>query len=207
MIRPLTATMLAVLPCGGAAAAVPPATFLDAFLTACLNAYDDPAARNAVIAAAGWRPVADDADPMLAAVMEASRDALASARDEEGYDGAVAAFGQTLGGADAYLVATEFDMPAGSEPEIDLLGCYLYDFAADGPLDASRITARFDVPPAEIENQPGIIVAEVWNIETLPGVWELRSTFIPADGPAAAITGFSGRVLSVTATWDHGGRG
>jgi hypothetical protein len=207
MIRPLAATMFAVLPCGAVAASVPPATFLEAFLAACLDEYRDPDARAAVIAAAGWRPVADDADPMLAAVMEASRDALVEARKDEGYGGSVTAFGRMLGGAEAYLVATEFEAPAGSETEIDLLGCYLYDFAADGPLDASRITEHFDEPPAESENQPGIIVAEVWNIEKLAGVWELRSTFIPEGGPAAAVTGFSGRVLSITTTWDHADHG
>jgi hypothetical protein len=207
MIRPLAATMFAVLPCGAAAASVPPATFLDAFLAVCLDQYNDPDVRNRVIAAAGWRPVADDADPMLAAVMEASRDALSDARVEEGAGGSVAAFGRMLDGAEAYLVATTFDASTDSETEIDLLGCYLYDFVADGPLDASRITEHFDEQPAEDEDQPGVIVAQVWNIQRLAGVWELRSTFIPEGGPAAAITGFSGRVLSVTTTWDHGDHG
>lgn len=203
MIRRLAATVLAALPCGVASAAVPPATFLDAFVAACLDGYRDPEARGAAIAAAGWRPVADDADLMLAAVMEASRGALADAQAEETASGAVSAFGMALDGADAYLVATELDMTTGSEWDIDLLGCYLYDFAASEPLDPNRITARFDEPPAETEGQAGVIVAHVWNIEKLDGVWDLRSTFIPEDSPARNLTGFSGRVLSVTTTWDH----
>ena len=203
MIRPLAATMLALLPCGAAGASVPPATFLDAFVEACLDEYRDPDARDAAIAAAGWRPVADTADPMLADLMAASREALADAESEDGTTGSVAVFARPLAGFETFLVTTELDMPSGTDWEVDLLGCYLYDFTADLPLDPDRITQHFGEGPAETQGQDGIIIAQVWNLEKIEGVWELRSTFIPEGSPASSITGFSGRVLSVTTSWEE----
>ncbi len=173
---------------------------LAAFEEACLNGHRDPGARRAVIDAVGWRPVVDDADPNLARVMAASREAMVGAEQEDGSTGTIAAYARRLASGEAYLVTTELDMPAGATWKIDLLGCYLYDFAAEARLDPLLITSRFDERPSEVVDQPEVIVAHVWNIEKIEGVWELRSTFIPSGSPAAAVTGFTGLALSLTST-------
>src|SRR5690606_14556557 len=88
MIRaPLCGLAFALLP--GAASAAPPSDedFLSAFAVACLDGYRDPAARAAAIDAAGWRPVADAADPMLARMLAIARRSLEQAEEEDGYTG------------------------------------------------------------------------------------------------------------------------
>ena len=173
---------------------------LAAFEEACLDGYRNPDIRAAVIAAAGWSPVADDADPALARLMAISRQAMVQAEEEDGFTGTIAAYALRLAGGEAYLVTTELDMPADAEWKIDLLGCYLYDFAAAAPLPPSLITSRFDERPAEVVDQPDVIVAQTWNIEQIEGVWELRSTYIPPGSPAAAVTGFTGLAIGLTST-------
>ena len=198
MIRPLAGLAIAILP--GAAAAAPRtgAGVLAPFAPACVQGNRDPAERAAVIEAAGWKPIADDASPMLSRMLALSRQSLRDAEREEGYTGSAAVYGRLDGATGPYLVTTALNIPDDGEGAIDVLGCYLYDFDADAPLDADLVSARFDEAPAEVEDQEGIIVSHVWRIEQLAGVWELRSTFIPAGSPGVDVTGFSGRVLILT---------
>ncbi|HET7718226.1 MAG TPA: hypothetical protein VFK86_21575 [Bauldia sp.] len=200
MIRPLAALLPVFLLISGASAETAPDTRLAAFEAACLEEHRDPDARRAVIRAAGWTPVPDQADSSLARLMEISRQTLVTAKQEEGVSGAIAAYGQRFAGRDLYLVTTELDMPAEAAWKIDLLGCYLYDFAATTPLDPAIVSRRFDEKPAEVVDEPGVIVAQIWNIEQIEGVWELRNTFIPPGSPAAAVTGFTGLAISLTST-------
>ena len=125
-------------------------------------------------------------------------DPLAGAAAEEGYTGAAAVYGRDGGATGPYLVTTILHMPDDGEGPLDVLGCYLYDFEAGEPLDPAPITARFDEDPASVEDQPGVIVSQAWDIESLDGVWELRSTFIPEGSPGVDVTGFAGRVLILT---------
>lgn len=185
--------------CGGAVAApLPDEAFLSAFAVACLDGYDDTEARAKAIAAAGWQPVADDANPVLSRMLELSRESLRQAEAEEGYTGTAAVYGRDGGATGPYLVTTVLSMPDEGEGPLDVLGCYLYDFEATEPLDPAPITQRFEEEPAAVEDQPGIIVSEAWDIESLDGVWELRSTFIPDGSPGVDVTGFAGRVLILT---------
>jgi hypothetical protein len=200
MRAPLCGLAFALLPGAASAAPLSDEDFLSAFAVACLDGYRDPAARAAAIDAAGWRPVADDADPMLARMLAISRRSLEQAEEEDGYTGRAAVYGRTGGVGGPYLVTTELNVPDDGEGAIDVLGCYLYDFEATGPLDPAPITARFGEAPAEVEDQPGVIVSQSWNVESLEGVWELRSTFIPEGSPGVDVTGFSGRVLLLTTT-------
>jgi hypothetical protein len=201
---PLAGLALALL-CGGATAApLPDEAFLSAFAVACLDGYDDTDARDAAIAAAGWRPVADDANPVLAEMLAMARASLRQAEDEEGYTGTAAVYGRDGGAGGPYLVTTILEMPDDGEGPLGVLGCYLYDFEATQPLDAEPITRRFGEEPAAIDNQPGIIVSEAWDIESLDGVWELRSTFIPVGSPGVDVTGFAGRVLILTSLRGEG---
>jgi hypothetical protein len=196
---PLAAGLALLLLCGGAAAApLPDDAFLSAFAVACLDGYDDTGRRAAAITAAGWQPVADDASPVLAQMLALSRESLRQAEIEDGYTGAAAVYGRDGGASGPYLVTTVLSMPDEGEGALDVLGCYLYDFEATAPLDPAPITQRFEEEPAAVEDQPGIIVSEAWDIESLDGVWELRSTFIPEGSPGVEVTGFAGRVLILT---------
>lgn len=199
MIRPpLAVAALLLLPAAAGAAPLEPGAFLEAFAEACLDGYRDPAVRNAAIAAAGWREAPDDADPVLARMLALARASLAEAAAEQGYTGSAVVYGRDGGAAGPYLVTTELNMPDDGEGPLDVLGCYLYDFEAREPLDPAPITARFGEEPASVEDQPGVIVSEAWDIESLEGVWELRSTFIPEGSPGVEVTGFAGRVLILT---------
>jgi hypothetical protein len=196
----IAAVLFAPLSTTQGAAQPAPDPRLAAFEAACLDGYRNPEIRAAVIAAAGWSPVADNVDPALGRLMAISREAMVQSEEEDGFAGSISAYGRRLAGGEAYLVTTELDMAADAGRKIDLLGCYLYDFAADAPLPVSLITFRFDERPAEVVDQPGVIVAQVWNIERIEGVWELRSTFIPPGSPAAGVTGFTGLAISLTST-------
>ena len=198
MIRPIAGLAILFMPGAALAAPLTGDGFLATFAAACLEGYRDPDQRATAIAAVGWHPVADDANPMLSRMLAISRQSLLDAEREDGYAGSAAVYGRRDGSEGPYLVTTALNIPDDGEGAIDLLGCYLYDFAADGPLDPGLVTARFGESPAEVEEQDGIIVSHAWRIETLPGVWELRSTFIPAGSPGVDITGFSGRVLILT---------
>ncbi|MBN9021067.1 MAG: hypothetical protein J0H08_03040 [Rhizobiales bacterium] len=198
MIRPLAGLIVLLAPGAASAAPLTADGFLATFTTACLEGYRSPEARQAAIAAAGWKPIADDASPMLARMLAISRQSLVDAEREDGYTGSADVYGRRDGGESPYLVTTTLNIPDDGEGAIDLLGCYLYDFDADAPLDPGLVSTRFDEVPAEIEDQEGVIVSHAWQIESLPGVWELRSTFIPAGSPGVDVTGFSGRVLILT---------
>lgn len=199
MTRLPPAGLALLLLCGGAAAApLPDDAFLSAFAVACLDGYDDTDVRDAAIAAAGWRPVEDNANPVLADMLAMARASLRQAEEEEGYRGTAAVYGRDGGATGPYLVTTILEMPDEGDGPLDVLGCYLYDFEATGPLDPGPISRRFDEEPAAVDDQPGIIVSEAWNVESLDGVWELRSTFIPEGSPGVDVTGFAGRVLILT---------
>ena len=186
---------------GGAvpARATTPDLRFEAFLAACLDGHRDPAVRSAAIAAAGFEPVADDAHPMLANLMTVSRKEMAAAKEEDGFTGTAATFRKSADGSDFYLVTTELNMPETSDWKIDLLGCYLYDFAAEAPLEPAAVTAHFDEAPAEAVGEDGL-TGQTWNVEAIEGVWDVRNTFIAKGSPAAAKTGFSGLLLKITST-------
>jgi hypothetical protein len=199
----MRATLTAVLGvvAGAPVLAEPPADGrLAAFDAACLAGYRDPTLRAAAIRTAGWLPVADDAAPELKALMTLSRAAMARAADEDGISGSVAAFARQQADRPLYLVTTEVNMPDDTEWKIDLLGCHLYDFAATAPIDPATISVRFAEEPAEVIDEPGTMISQAWNVETLEGVWSVQSSFIPAGSPAAALAGFSGVMLKITST-------
>lgn len=182
-----------------ASAAAAPDPRFAAFLAACLDGHRNPAVRSAAIAAAGFELVADDAHPMLGNLMRVSRKEIAAAKEEDGFTGTAAAFRKSADGSDFYLVTTALDMPETSEWKISLLGCYLYDFAAEAPLEPAIVTAHFDEEPVEAVDEDGL-AGQTWNVEKIEGVWDVRNTFIAKGSPAAAKTGFSGLLLKITST-------
>ena len=200
MIRPLAGLFLMLLPGAASAAPLTADGFFATFATACLEGYRDPEQRAAVIEAAGWHPVADDANPMLSEMLAISRQSLVDAEREDGYTGSASVYGRRDGATGPYLVTTALNIPDDGDGAIDVLGCYLYDFDGEAPLDPGLVTARFGESPDEVEDQPGVIVSHAWRIRSLEGVWELRSTFIPAGSPGLDVTGFTGRVLILTST-------
>src|SRR5690606_16360006 len=149
------------------------------------------------VAAAGFEAVPDDGHPMLAAIMKVSRDAIAQSKVEDGFTGTAAAFRRAAEGRDLYVVTTTLDMPADAEWKIDFLGCYLYDFAAEAPLDPAILTAHFDEAPVESYDQDGL-AGQKWNVEKLDGVWDVSTGYFRKDGPAASAAGFSGLVIKIT---------
>ena len=113
MIRaPLCGIAFALLPGAVSAAPLADADFLAAFAVACLDGYRDPVARAAAIEAAGWRPVADDADPMLARMLAISRQSLKEAEHEDGYEGSAAVaerYRQRHGIPEAHVLTLEVE--------------------------------------------------------------------------------------------------
>jgi hypothetical protein len=163
MIRLPLAGLAACLLCGPALATpMSDDDFLSAFAVACLDGYGNIAARASAIDAAGWQPIPDDSDPVLARMLAISRQSLRDAEVEEGYAGTAEVYGRRDGDSGPYLVTTVLAVPDDGEGPIDVLGCHLYDFEAESLLDPAPIVRRFDEQPASVEDQPGIIVSQAW---------------------------------------------
>ena len=80
-----------------------------------------------------------------------------------------------------------------------LVGCYVYDFAATTPLAPELFNDWLGGPPAAQMNEPGNAVGYQWETpSTLPGTWDVYSTFIAEGGAGAKETGFSGLVMKIT---------
>ena len=188
-----------LLAAGPAMASAPPDFRFETFRAVCLDGFRDTEARARAVAGAGFEAVADDAHPMLATFMKVSRDAIEEAKAEDGFTGTAAAFRKTVEGRDLYVVTTTLDMPPEAEWKIDFLGCYLYDFAAEAPLDPAQFTTHFDEAPAETYDEAGL-VGQKWNVEKLDGVWDVSTAYFTKDGPAATAAGFSGLVIKITST-------
>lgn len=173
---------------------------VEAFFAACLTGFRDPAQRAEAVGRAGFRPAADDAHPMLARLMvRARREAVEMTAEK--YPNRMDVYSRGAVSDALYVVTNEVDQPPDNTSfRIDLMGCRLYHFGAGKPLDGAPVARRLVQPPAETIEEPGRLYTQKWASGVLEGVWELSHSFIGADTPEAAKTGFSGVYLHVLST-------
>jgi hypothetical protein len=82
---------------------------------------------------------------------------------------------------------------------VDLVGCYLYDFAADQPMMPRLLIDWLEGVPNETKYVPGTIIASKWDQPTgLPGTIDVFTAFVPAGSGLVSEVGFSGLVLKLT---------
>ena len=81
---------------------------------------------------------------------------------------------------------------------LDTVGCYLYDFDADAPIQTSVVSNLLGVKPAQMHRDETIESA-VWGPPpSMPGTLDTYLTYIPPGSAVAKLTGFDGVVLKFT---------
>jgi len=184
---------LLLVPAAGAAASAPVDARLEAFKQACLPSHREPAARAAVVRAAGWAPAPDSDHPMLAEVMALSRQKEREVQ-AEGIRTEASVWRRGEAEHPLYLVLTT----TWSAP-IALTGCYLFDFGAEAAIAPEAVSDWLAEAPAQTVNQAGM-TAQIWNVESIDGVWDLQNSQIAAGSQAAMIVGYSGASIKLTST-------
>jgi len=163
---------------------------VDAFRATCVPDRQNYEAMKRRALADGWAlahaGMSTELDAVVAAAstVELDPDMTASAES----------YAKGIATGDAYLVLTNL-----TSPEVDLAGCYLYDFDATQPIPQQIVADWLGAAPSDSVDEPSVIIAYTWATPAaLPGTTDVYLGFIPDGGPASAYTGFSGAVLQIT---------
>ena len=163
---------------------------VDAFRAACIPDRQNYEGLKARALAEGWAPVRAGVNAELDAMLGRSE----AVEFEPGMDAALASYAARVAGGDAYLILTSVT----SEP-IDLIGCYLYDFAATEPIPPEVVSEWLGAPPSETVDEPSVIVGQTWETPALlPGAWDVYLAYLPEGGGASDFAGFSGVLIKIT---------
>ncbi len=163
---------------------------LEAFREACV-----PGARNfpkteAAVAAAGWTPVAEDADPDLAALMKVGRE-LADFDDEIRLSGQ-SLYARTIDGTTFYIVTTYITSDYGNS-----VSCQFYHFRSETMVDPVLISGWLGEGPITAINEPARVIGQEWeNARNLQGV-QVSQTLAPKGSEVAEMAGFTGVSLAI----------
>ena len=188
-IRTLVAATIAALFTATVAVAQADAR-VEAFRSACIDDRQDYDALIRGATDGGWIVAEPGDNAELDALLEVSAEGLA----EEDVPAWLAAFRKTVDGGDFYLVLTRL----AGEP-FDLVGCYVYDFEADEPIERRIISDWLGQFPSDSIDEPGVITADTWDVpDRYPGTFDIYSAYLPEGGAASTFTGFSGVLIKIT---------
>ncbi len=163
---------------------------VDAFRATCVPDRRNYDALKTRALAEGWAPVGTGVNAELDAMMQRA----AEAELEPDMTALLESYSAVVGGEQAFLVLTYL----GGEP-VDLVGCYLYDFAATGPIDPTILSDWLGAPPSDSVDEPSVIVGYTWeNPDLLPGAWDVYLAYLPNGGAASEFAGFSGVLIKIT---------
>ncbi len=166
---------------------------VEAFRSTCLPHRQDFGALTAHAVAEGWAEDAGTGHPEFAETLE-----IATPLPDEiepGMQFTLKSYGRSIDGRFAGLILTY----AQSE-EIDLVGCYFYDFDAAAPVPQALMDAWLGKPPYEVLGDGQPMIGQQWSApESLPGTWDVQNAYVPEGSPFAALTGFTGVLLRITA--------
>jgi hypothetical protein len=165
-------------------------TFVDAFQKACVPQRLSFEGTKAQALSEGWKVIAEDSHPELAAMMALAH---AAAVDPEYPDwkSDFATYTKDVLGQPVHLVVTYLVAPG----VMNIIGCYLYDFEIDRMIDPSNVDVLMGETSADSIDHDGL-VGYVWGpTEALPRTLDTYLTLIHEGSPHAASTGFSGLML------------
>lgn len=168
--------------------------FVAAFDEACMGAHKSFTGALDHAKEKGWSVVSPLSHAQLAAVMQKSADGIAQGK-AEGYvtNFLHETFSKMVLGRPAHLVISLTQSTI-----FDQIGCYLYDFEATAPVDRAAVTQLLKIEPANVVDDATIVTA-VWGPPPKASSrLDTYLTYIPADSPHKAKTGFSGVVLKST---------
>ena len=123
---------------------------------------------------------------------------------------ALTVWGRTIQGRRLYVVLTQVSALIGETEDDDgdgviqdweqawpfeQLGCGVWDFDAETPVDPAAMTAWVGAEPVQLVDAPGLISGGTWSVyKKMPGTGEVHMGFIPEAGRDEI--GFSG--VSIT---------
>jgi hypothetical protein len=175
----LSALLLAAQP-----ASAPEREMLDSLKGACDRAGDIEAMQ-ADAAAAGWEPMAEDAEPRIAKLNKLGRESVDKDAKIAG-----ANFRRSLGGRELFLIVSRYEDKTGFWGA----GCRLYDFAATAPADPATLEAWMGKPPTGVEEPAPGLSRRLWEPGWRDGL-TLEASHIPAGHPIGEAFGLQGNVF------------
>jgi hypothetical protein len=180
----MLAALLLIAAQPAAAAPAPEREMLDSLKAAC-NRAGDLEAMKADAVAAGWAPMAEDAEPRIAALNKLGRDAI-------GDDGTAtgANYRRTIGGRDVFLILSRYDDKSGFWGA----GCRVYDFAATAPFDPAALESWMGKPPTGIQPPAPGLTRILWEPGWRDGI-TLEVSHVPHGHELGAKFGLQGNVL------------
>jgi hypothetical protein len=131
----------------------------------------------------GWRPVAADADPQLAALSRFTRQAMTNIR--------IDAYERDIGGARVFLFLTRLPV---RQRSVD--GCGLYDFAAAEAVDQQAFASWLSGEQVTTARGGGVI-HEWRRPANLPRVFAVKLSFVAAGGAMANAVGYAGVAMTL----------
>ena len=170
--------------------------FVSAFADACVPQRMSYEGTRQTALAEGWGKVERTAHPELDAMMAISEREAAAPDLKATF--VYELFAKPIGGVDHHLVVTRMSADVGTEAEPDiwnLVGCYLYNLDATGPIDPEPVTALIGKPISNSINEDDI-VGYVWGPPCpMPRTMDTYLTYVGAGSEQVQVGGFTGLVL------------
>ena len=157
---------------------------LDAFKAACIRTGDMEAMKADALAA-GWEPIADDADPRIERLVRTGREAAGTGAIVTG-----AVFRRREGARDYFLVLSRAEAAEGYWG----VGCRFYDFAATAPIDPALVETWMGKPPTGIEQPAPGLVRRLWEPGWRSGI-SVEASHVPPGHPLGERFGLQGNIL------------
>ena len=185
----------------------------DAWVAACTPHRHDLEATAALIAETGWERVEADDHPELAGSLRALTDPQTDERITMSYS----LWARAVEGRRVHIVLNSASTVIGRDEDtdgdgklaewerastFDIIGCGLWDFDADKPIDPAAVTAWVGAAPIQTHDDPRI-VGGTWSLAgRLEQPGELHVGFVPKGSPFATPVpgrgGFSGVSISLS---------
>jgi hypothetical protein len=177
----IAAALLIAAPPG---APSPEREMLDSVRAACEHAGDMEAMKRGAVAA-GWEPIADDADPRVARLNKIGRESV----DQDGKI-AGGSYRRTIGGRPVFLILSRYDDKSGFWGA----GCRLYDFEAAEPMDPAGLQAWMGKPPTGVQQPEPGLSKRLWEPAWRDGI-TLEVNHVPQGHELGKRFGLQGNIL------------
>jgi hypothetical protein len=170
--------------------------FADAFGAACVPgrlSYDGT--REAALAA-GWVVVDRTDHDELAVIMKRAGEEM-GVEDDAGLEYDTTLYAKDVAGTRHHLTVSFLSsVITEGEPPFVQVGCNLYNFDAEDPIDPAPISALLDAPISHSIDREGLY-GHVWGPPcSMPRTFDTYLGYYAADTPAALATGFDGVSLT-----------
>ncbi|HEY0114030.1 MAG TPA: hypothetical protein VGB59_12905 [Allosphingosinicella sp.] len=157
---------------------------LDSFKAACARPGNIEEMKADAVAA-GWEPIADEAEPRVARLNELGRKSV-----EKDAKTAGANYRRSFGERVVFLILSRYEDKTG----VWGAGCRLYDFEATVPLDSAMLEGWMGKPPTGVQNPLPGLSKHLWEPGWRDGI-TLEVNHVPQGHEVGKMFGLSGNIL------------